>query len=896
MARIIVDGRDLEVPLQDRDKDLLTTLLHLGFDVPYFCWHPALGSVGACRQCAVKLYRDPDDEDGRIVMSCMTPVDDDMRVSVDDPEAIAYRRRVIEWLMVNHPHDCPICDEGGECHLQDMAVLTGHTYRRYRGRKRTYRNQDLGPFIDHEMNRCIQCYRCVRFYCDHAGGADLQAFGSKDYVYFGRFEDGRLESEFSGNLVEVCPTGVFTDKTLKSHYTRKWDLESAPSVCVHCGLGCNIIPGARYGTLRRIYSRFHPEINRHFICDRGRFGYEFVNQPDRLRQPTVGRNREESVEWPDAIGKTVEALAACSRVLGVGSPRASLESNFALQVLVGEESFSTGLSAPEQVSLTEGIEIMRTGQARAASLSDVESSDAILVLGADPANEAPMLELAIRQAVHRGRLTASRALGIPDWDDGAVRTAVQGVPGGGLYIASVAPMRLDAIATEAQRAPPPELHALGFEIADRVRDGGRADGDSASRVATALVTAERPLVVVSAAGGEGVLHAAANITGALSARSGTPCALAMLVPECNSVGAALLGGCSLDDVLDEAEAGRADGLIVLENDLFRRAPRPRVERALRSLRRLVVIDHLANDTTAAADLSLPAATFAESTGTLVNYEGRAQRFHQVFVAESDPRPSWQILRDLIEAQRPGTANWASAEKITRALVEARPDLAPAAEAAPPAAWRDRVGRRVARESHRHSGRTAVHAHLTPRDPQPPGAPGSPLAFSMEGAQANVPAALTPRHWRPGWNSVQSLHGRAVEPPDPRQMRAQGARLLDSGGEELQPFPAPEAEPPRDDEIWLVRGAVIFGTDEVSRRARAVRSVIPPASLRIHPQDAERLSLAKGETARFCLGEELYELPVELDSGLAPGVVVAPAGYPETGGTQGTARVRIERAP
>ena len=148
-------------------------------------------------------------------MSCMTPAAEGTRISIDDPEAAEFRAGIIEGLMLNHPHDCPVCDEGGECHLQDMTVMTGHDYRRYEFDKRTFRNQNLGPLVNHEMNRCIQCYRCVRYYRDYAGGDDLNAFASRNTVFFGRHEDGVLENEFSGNLVEVCPTGVFTDKTLK---------------------------------------------------------------------------------------------------------------------------------------------------------------------------------------------------------------------------------------------------------------------------------------------------------------------------------------------------------------------------------------------------------------------------------------------------------------------------------------------------------------------------------------------------------------------------------------------------------------------------------------------------------------------------------------------------------
>src|SRR5574340_1234256 len=288
MATLLIDGKSY--PVRD-GQNLLQASLELGLDLPYFCWHPALGSVGACRQCAVKMFKDGQDTQGKLVMACMTPATDGIRISLEDPEARAFRASVIEWLMMSHPHDCPVCDEGGECHLQDMTVMTGHAYRRFRGRKRTFRNQDLGPFINHEMNRCIQCYRCVRFYRDYAGGRDFDAFAQRDHVYFGRHADGPLENEFSGNLVEVCPTGVFDDKTFKQHYTRKWDLQTAPSVCVHCGVGCNIIAGERYGLLRRVRNRYHHQVNGYFICDRGRYGYEFVNSDRRVRQPLLREQR-----------------------------------------------------------------------------------------------------------------------------------------------------------------------------------------------------------------------------------------------------------------------------------------------------------------------------------------------------------------------------------------------------------------------------------------------------------------------------------------------------------------------------------------------------------------------------------------------------------------------------
>src|SRR6478736_2340362 len=282
MATIFVDGKPFEV---DGADNLLRACLTLGLDVPYFCWHPALGSVGACRACAVKQYANADDKRGRIVMSCMTPATDGSWISIDDQEAKAFRASVVEWLMTNHPHDCPVCEEGGHCHLQDMTVMAGHNQRRYRYTKRTHQNQDLGPFINHEMNRCIACYRCVRYYKDYAGGEDLGVYGAHENLYFGRETDGVFENEFSGNLIEVCPTGVFTDRTHSERYNRKWDMQFAPSVCQQCSVGCNISPGERYGELRRIENRYHGEINHYFLCDRGRFGHGYVNRDDRPRQP-----------------------------------------------------------------------------------------------------------------------------------------------------------------------------------------------------------------------------------------------------------------------------------------------------------------------------------------------------------------------------------------------------------------------------------------------------------------------------------------------------------------------------------------------------------------------------------------------------------------------------------
>ncbi len=548
----------------DEGRNLLHTCLDLGFDIPYFCWHPALHSAGACRQCAVKVFKDEKDAKGTIVMSCMTAAKNGMRVSIDDAEAKQFRAENIAFLMANHPHDCPVCDEGGECHLQDMTVLTGHNYREHRFGKRTHTNQDLGPFVYHEMNRCIACYRCVRFYRDVAGGRDLGVFGWHDSVYFGRHESGALQSEFAGNLVEVCPTGVFTDKTFRKHFVRKWDLVSAPSVCVHCSLGCNVIAGERSGKVRRILNRRNDDINGYFLCDRGRFGYEFVNQPSRVRTPLAKKGKNQKLETIDkaaAMRRVAELLNAGGTILGIGSGRASLESNFALRELVGPQKFFIAESSSAHAVTSELVALVRSTMEMSASLGDVSQADAVFVLGEDVSNTAPRLALAVRNASRTTALANATALGIEPWNDAAVREAARRRQT--LIVAAPTVTRLDEGATIVFHAPPDDIARLGFAVAHELDANasaperlGAEDAELARRIANQLSAAAHPVVVSGAGcGSVEVARAAANVALALRSRGGSP-KLCMTLSECNSFGAGLLGARDLSEAGNEAQIGR----------------------------------------------------------------------------------------------------------------------------------------------------------------------------------------------------------------------------------------------------------------------------------------------------------------------------------------------------
>ncbi|MEJ2737101.1 MAG: NADH-quinone oxidoreductase subunit NuoG [Anaerolineae bacterium] len=888
MATIYVDNEPYEV---EDGQNLLQACLSLGFDVPYFCWHPALGSVGACRQCAVKQFKDENDTQGMIVMACMTPASDGRRISIDDPEIRRFRASVIEWLMVNHPHDCPVCDEGGECHLQDMTVLSGHTYREFRFRKRTHRNQNLGPFVNHEMNRCIACYRCVRFYRHYAGGRDFDVFGAHNYVYFGRYEDGVLESEFSGNLVEVCPTGVFTDKTLKQHYTRKWDLQTAPSICVHCGLGCNTIPGERYGTLRRIRNRYNHQVNGYFLCDRGRYGYEFVNSEQRLHSAVLRSShheRPQPIDKQAALQQVAEFLAQPERVIGIGSPRASLEANFALRALVGPQRFYMGLSESEARLQVLALRVLQAGPAHLASLHDVAQSDAVLVLGEDVNNTAPRLALALRQAVRQEPMEIARRLRIPDWDATAVREATQDEKGP-FYLAVPHGTRLDDLATRIYRAAPDDLARLGFAVAHSLDGAAPAVGDLpdevtalAQEIAEALGAAKRPLIVSgTGCGSEALVEAAANVARALC-RDECQASLCLVVPECNSLGLALIGGHDLGDAFRAVLHDTVDTAIVLENDLYRRAEARTVHDFFEITRHVIALDHLANRTVMQAEVALPAATFAETSGTLLNNEGRAQRSCQVFVPRGDVQASWRWLRDVMVATgRFEAEGWQTLDDLVGALAEALPSLRPIVEAAPAEDFRLN-GQKVPRQTHRYTARTAVHADANVHEPKPPDDPDSPLAFSMEGYEGQPPAALIPRYWAPHWNSVQALNKFQEEIAGPLRDGDPGVRLIEPAGspavEYFARIPAPYE--PRAGQWLAVALHHIFGSEELSVLTPGVFELAPEPYLALNPDDAAGLGVQAGEEVEFHIDERLYRLPLRLLPTLPPGIVGLPAGLPE----------------
>ena len=672
MPRLTIDERPIDVPPGTK---VIEAAARLGIMIPRFCYHPALGSVGACRMCAVKFQEGPVKG---LQMSCMVDAADGMVVSTTDAEAVEFRRYVIEWLMLNHPHDCPVCDEGGHCLLQDTTVSGGHGLRRYAGKKRTFPDQDLGPLVQHEMNRCIHCYRCARFYQEYSGYRDLGALRLGHRTYFGRVASGTLESPFAGNLSDVCPTGVYTDKPAR-YFGRRWDYQRTATLCIHCALGCHTTTSVRYRQVVRQEASFSAAVNGHFICDRGRFGFFYASRPERPRQAQVNAEPE-SVEQALAYARerldAIRAAAGPQAIAAVGSVRSSLET----QAVLARAAKIKGWRGPAFFDDSACARKVQTAVGRrapelAVSLAEIESADFVLAVGADPLNEAPMLALSLRQASRKGAQVV------------VVDPRPVSLPFDFMHIAA-APEALDGtFLSLVKTGADPGLPEAAGRHAEAVTAAARRLRESRRPVivcGTDLPTTE----TVSLAADAALLLAAA----------GKKAGLFYVMPGANAFGAALLAhpDHSLAGILEAAAQGAVRALVLVESDPFATfADRSLLERAFSRLELLVVLDHLASAAAGRAQVFLPTQTLFEAGGLYVNAEGRVQaslpagaagspvtqvghgshppRIYGAGLPGAEPRPAWELAARLSGDELPEDTA-AARERVRRHLCETAPEL------------------------------------------------------------------------------------------------------------------------------------------------------------------------------------------------------------------------------
>ena len=586
-----------------------------------------------------------------------------------------------------------------------------------------------------------------------------------------------------------------------------------------------------------------------------------------------------------------DILRQSKKVIGIGSPRASIESNFALRELVGADNFYTGIAKGEQARLQMMLKVLREGGIHTPSLRDIESYDAVLVLGEDITQTGARVALAVRQAVKGKAREMAAAQKVADWQIAAILNIGQRAKHP-LFVTNVDDTRLDDIAAWTYRAPVEDQARLGFAIAHALDDSAPAvDGLSQDLqgkvdvIVQALAGAKKPLIISGTnAGSMEIIQAAANVAKALKGR-GADVGVTMVARAVNSVGLGMIGGGSLEEALDELESGAADAVIVLENDLHRHASAARVDAALAKAPLVMVVDHQRTAIMDKAHLVLSAASFAESDGTVVNNEGRAQRFFQVYDpvyydAKTVMLESWRWLHSLHSTVNNRQVDWTQLDHVIDAAIAALPQLAGIKDAAPDATFRIR-GQKLAREPHRYSGRTAMRANISVHEPRQPQDKDTMFAFSMEGNnQPSAPRSQIPFAWAPGWNSPQAWNKFQDEVGGKLRHGDPGVRLFEASASGLEYFTAVPASFQAEEGKWRIAPYYhLFGSDELSQRAPVFQSRMPEPYIKLNPADAAKLGVNPGAMLSFSVEGQTLRLPLVISEGLTAGQVGLPMGMP-----------------
>ena len=667
MPNLVIDDQKIEVAPGTK---VIEAAAQLGIMIPRFCYHPALGSVGACRVCAVKFLQGPFKG---VQMSCMIEAKDDMVVSTTDEEVMDFRKHVIEWLMINHPHDCPVCDEGGHCLLQDMTVSGGHGMRRFPGNKRTYQDQYLGPLVQHEMNRCIHCYRCSRYYQEFTGYRDLGVMRSASHTYFGRFQDGILESPFTGNLSDICPTGVYTDKPSR-FFGRRWDYQRSPSVCIHCGLGCHTIVSARYREVKRQEARFSNAVNGYFICDRGRYGLFYAGLESRPRHASISSattSHEQAVQTAiDKLGK-ISRDSGTFAIAAFGSVRSSLETQAMLSHLCRLMDWRDPAYFMDSAVLSKvKTAITRLETQLTVSLREVEKADFILSIGADPINEAPMLAMAMRQAQGNGAMVA-----VVDPRPVTLQFDFQHLP---VPVDDLTGLVGSLIKTTVDEQTVATLGEYAARYYDSLPSRNQIDGspeDWLNVVTHSIQNSQRPVIVCGTDITPVRIPSIAADLALFLRAANKNAGLFYLLPGANAFGAGLSSDNQLSmlGIVEAIEKGEIKALVLVESDpFFHFTDRKRLAKALDALDLLIVLDYLNSEVVQKAHVFIPSTTVYETDGIFINQEGRAQMVRQAHgggvplvqsgggnhppriygtgIPGVDPKPAWLTLAELAEGK------------------------------------------------------------------------------------------------------------------------------------------------------------------------------------------------------------------------------------------------------
>ncbi len=612
---IEIDGRAIQAA---PGQMLIEVTDAAGIDIPRFCYHKKLSVSANCRMCLVEVERAP-----KPLPACATPVNDGMKVFTRSPIALAAQKGTMEFLLINHPLDCPICDQGGECELQDISMGYGSDISRFVEGKRIVKDKDIGPLITTDLTRCIHCTRCVRFGAEIAGIRELGATGRGEHMTIGTYIEKSVDSELSGNIIDVCPVGSLTSKP-SQFKARAWEMLQRDTIAPHDSVGSNIHVHVRRNELIRVHPKDNESINECWISDRDRFSYEGVYSDDRLTTPMIKSNGEwRNASWDEALAMVVTGLKSAGADIGaLLSPSSTLEELYLAQKLIkglGSERVDSRLrqgdfrgEAPSYPWLGQSIE-------------SLEKVDAALLVGSSIRKEQPMLAHRLRKAALEGA-----------------------------QISFINPLELDLnyVAQQLVTTPAGMITELACVAKAAGASGDLIDQAEVTEVHKAL--AEKLKGAANGAlllGNLATAHADYSVIRSLAAVIATACDLKLgYLPEAsNSIGAHLVGavastGNDAQAMLETACKGYLLMGIEPGLDLWNPA---KADNAFEQADFVVALTAFRSaNLDAAADVLLPMALFVETSGSFVNAEGTLQSFAGVITPSGNTRPAWKILRVL----------------------------------------------------------------------------------------------------------------------------------------------------------------------------------------------------------------------------------------------------------
>ncbi len=664
-VKVTIDGKPVEV---DKGTVIIEAARQAGITVPHYCYDPDLTIVASCRLCLVEIEKVP-----KLVPSCSTPVNEGQIIFTNSQKVLDARKMQMEFLLVQHPLDCPICDQGGECKLQEYSMNHGTDDTRFRFQRRTFPKPDIGPFVDIERNRCILCSRCVRFMDEVAGDAELTIVDRGNHAYISTFMDQPLKNEFAGNTIDICPVGALTSKVTRFR-GRVWELKNTPSISSLCSCGCNIHLQHRNRTheILRIVPRENGEVNHRWISDIERFGFDRFNSDKRETQARL-KNEKGEMEispWGKVINqlvtrwKEIIQKSGASSIAGIISPRFSNETLFLFQQFMRELIGSNNIDHRTEHEISNNDDGYITSVALGAAnqpFAELKNASTICLIGADLPNENPILYLQTREQSVKHNKPIYTAHHRPTRLDRDAAESLSYRPGSeGFFIAGL----LQAVADNKGVT----IESLDTDIEKAATETGLST-DAFHQLAKTLVEAKNITILLGESAfdghqGQTIVQLAAELAKQLKTADRSTLPLSLLLPQMNSRGAADMGcyphrefgfapvkspGKNTTEILDGCINGSIQSLILFGSDLLNEYPdRQKVKNALETVPFLVVADTFKHDTAHYAEAFLPLSTCTEEDGTYTNLAGRIQRAEKALPQVEGTLAAYQLLLALGE--------------------------------------------------------------------------------------------------------------------------------------------------------------------------------------------------------------------------------------------------------